>query len=143
MVIAPATANTISKMVNGACDNFLLAVYMSANCPIFYAPAMDLDMYAHPSTARNFQLLESYGNIQIPAEEGELASGLVGKGRMAEPETIISFMQQALKEDKKPLEGKTVDRKSTRLNSSHVAISYAVFCLKKKRKKDTRTTGQG
>jgi len=108
MVIAPATANTISKMVNGACDNFLLAVYMSANCPIFYAPAMDLDMYAHPSTARNFQLLESYGNIQIPAEEGELASGLVGKGRMAEPETIISFMQQALKEDKKPLEGKTV-----------------------------------
>lgn len=108
MLIAPATANTISKMVTGACDNFLLAVYMSANCPIFYAPAMDLDMYAHPSTARNFELLEGYGNIQIPAEEGELASGLVGKGRMAEPETIISFMERALKEEKKPLEGKTV-----------------------------------
>lgn len=107
MLIAPASANTISKMVNGACDNFLMAVYMSAKCPVFYAPAMDLDMYAHPSTARNFNLLESYGNIQIPAEEGELASGLIGKGRMAEPENIISFMANVLEEDK-PLLGKTV-----------------------------------
>src|SRR5690554_1692724 len=108
MLIAPATANTISKMVNGACDNFLMAVYLSVNCPVFYAPAMDLDMYAHPSTARNFELLKTYGNIQIPAEEGELASGLIGKGRMAEPENIISFMSKALEDDKKPLSGKTV-----------------------------------
>ncbi len=108
MLIAPATANTISKMVNGACDNFLMAVYMSAQCPIFYAPAMDLDMYKHPSTNRNFKLLESYGNIQIPAEEGELASGLIGQGRMAEPEDIISFMLDNLQEDKKPLSGKKV-----------------------------------
>lgn len=108
MLIAPATANTLSKMVNGACDNFLLAVYMSAQCPVFYAPAMDLDMYVHPSTKRNFELLESYGNIQIPAEEGELASGLVGKGRMAEPETIIAFMADFLNEDKKHLAGKKV-----------------------------------
>lgn len=108
MLLAPATANTISKMVNGACNNFLMAVYMSAKCPIFYAPAMDLDMYAHPSTTRNFKLLETYGNIQIPAEEGELASGLIGVGRMAEPETILSFIAKSLKADEKPLSGKTV-----------------------------------
>lgn len=108
MLIAPATANTLSKMVNGMCDNFLLAVYMSAECPVFYAPAMDLDMYKHPSTKRNFDILESYNNIQIPAEEGELASGLVGKGRMAEPENILAFMTNALQEEKQHLAGKKV-----------------------------------
>lgn len=108
MLIAPATANTISKMVNGACDNFLMAVYMSADCPVFYAPAMDLDMYKHPSTKRNFELLQSYGNIQIPAEEGELASGLIGRGRMAEPENILAFISDTLKEVEKPLSGKKV-----------------------------------
>lgn len=108
MLIVPATANTLSKMVNGTCDNFLLAVYMSAQCLVFYAPAMDLDMYKHPSTKRNFELLESYGNIQIPAEEGELASGLIGQGRMAEPEAILAFMGEAFQEDKKQLAGKKV-----------------------------------
>jgi len=94
MIIAPTTANTLSKMVSGAIDNLLLAVYCSAKCPIYFAPAMDLDMYKHPSTAANFEKLESYGNKMIPAGEGELASGLSGKGRMAEPEDILDFIQQ-------------------------------------------------
>lgn len=107
IIIAPVTANTLSKMVNGTCDNLLMAVYMSAQCPVFYAPAMDLDMYKHSSTNRNFKLLESYGNMQIPAEEGELASGLIGQGRMAEPEVILHFIEDALQEEKL-LSGKTV-----------------------------------
>lgn len=93
VLVAPCTANTLSKMVNGACDNLAMAVYMSAKCPVIVAPAMDLDMYAHPSTERNLQTLQSYGHHIIPAEYGELASGLVGKGRMAEPETIISVLK--------------------------------------------------
>lgn len=108
MLIAPATANTLSKMTNGTCDNLLLAVYMSASCPVFYAPAMDLDMYKHPSTQRNFKLLDSYGNLQIPAEEGELASGLIGQGRMAEPEVILAFMQENFRPKPQPLIGKKV-----------------------------------
>ena len=87
-LIAPLTANTLSKMATGGCDNLLLATYLSAKCPVFFAPAMDLDMYEHPSTQRNIALLESYGNIHIPSEYGELASGLVGKGRMASEETL-------------------------------------------------------
>ena len=87
-LIAPLTANTLSKMATGGCDNLLLATYLSAKCPVFFAPAMDLDMYEHPSTQRNIALLESYGNIHIPSEFGELASGLVGKGRMASEETL-------------------------------------------------------
>lgn len=89
IIMAPATANTLAKMASGICDNLVMATYLSAKCPVFFAPAMDLDMFIHPSTTRNIGLLKSYGNIEIEAEEGELASGLVGKGRMAEPENII------------------------------------------------------
>lgn len=93
MVIAPASANTIGKMALGLCDNMLLATYLSAKCPVFYAPAMDLDMWKHKSVTRNIDLLNSYGNILIPVENGELASGLTGEGRMAEPETIIEHLE--------------------------------------------------
>jgi phosphopantothenoylcysteine decarboxylase/phosphopantothenate--cysteine ligase len=93
MVIAPASANTIAKMANGNCDNMLLAVYLSAKCPVFFAPAMDLDMWKHKAVKRNIELLHSYGNLLIPVEHGELASGLVGDGRMAEPETIIQHLE--------------------------------------------------
>jgi len=89
MVIAPASANTIAKMTNGICDNLLLAVYLSARCKVFFSPAMDLDMLQHPSTQNNIQKLVAYGNELIDANYGELASGLVGHGRMAEPEEII------------------------------------------------------
>ena len=93
MIIAPCTANTLSNMADGTCDNLVLATYLSAKCPVYFAPAMDLDMYQHPSTKTNIQKLEENGNILIPAESGELASGLVGEGRMAEPENIISFIE--------------------------------------------------
>lgn len=106
-VVAPATANTLSKMANGNCDNLLLAVYLSAKCPMYYAPAMDLDMYKHPSTVETFKKLESFGSIQIPAEHGELASGLVGQGRMAEPEAIVSFLENDLAKNL-PLRGKKI-----------------------------------
>ncbi len=106
-LIAPTTANTLSKMANGTCDNLLLACYLSAKCPVYYAPAMDLDMYQHPSTAETFRKLESFGNIQIPAAFGELASGLVGQGRMAEPEEIVSFLENDLLK-KLPLRGKQI-----------------------------------
>ena len=107
IVIAPATANTLSKMANGICDNILVATYLSATCPIYFAPAMDLDMYKHPSTLSSFSKLKSYGNIIIPAESGELASGLSGVGRMAEPENIVSFLEKDL-ERKLPLLGKKI-----------------------------------
>ena len=107
MVIAPATANTLSKMVNGNCDNLVIATYLSAKCPVYFAPAMDLDMYIHPSTVQNFSALRSFGNLIIPAETGDLASGLSGQGRMAEPENIVSFIEADL-EDKLPLKGKTI-----------------------------------
>lgn len=93
MVIAPASANTMAKMANGICDNLLLATYLSARCPVFYAPAMDLDMYQHPATRKNIAALDEYGNHLIEAEFGELASGLVGSGRMAEPEHIIEHLE--------------------------------------------------
>jgi len=92
MIVAPATANTLARMANGLCDNMLLAVYLSARCPIFFAPAMDLDMWTHPATQKNISTLEQYGNHLIPAEHGELASGLVGVGRMAEPENILKTL---------------------------------------------------
>ncbi len=106
-IIAPATANTMSKMANGTCDNLLLAVYLSAKCPVYYAPAMDLDMYKHPTTQQSFKKLNSFGNIQIPATEGELASGLIGEGRMAEPIEIISFVEKSIF-DTLPLRGKKI-----------------------------------
>jgi phosphopantothenoylcysteine decarboxylase/phosphopantothenate--cysteine ligase len=107
MVIAPATANTMSKMANGACDNLLIAVYLSAKCPVYFAPAMDLDMYIHPSTLSSFKKLKEYGNCMIPAEKGELASGLTGEGRMAEPENIVAFLEADV-EKKLPLKGKKI-----------------------------------
>jgi len=107
MLIAPATANTLSKMANGNCDNLLIATYLSAKCPVYFAPAMDLDMYKHPSTLSSFNLLKQFGNIMIPAESGELASGLSGEGRMAEPENIIDFLEKDL-ESKLPLRGKKI-----------------------------------
>ncbi|WP_165749722.1 bifunctional phosphopantothenoylcysteine decarboxylase/phosphopantothenate--cysteine ligase CoaBC [Cellulophaga sp. Z1A5H] len=107
MIIAPATANTLSKMANGTCDNLLLAAYLSAKCPVFFAPAMDLDMYVHPSSKASFKKLTSYGNIMIPATSGELASGLHGEGRMAEPDAIVDFIKNYIIKGL-PLQGKKV-----------------------------------
>jgi len=107
MLIAPATANTMSKMHKGTADNLLIATYLSAKCPVFVAPAMDLDMYKHPSTKESLEKLTSYGNTIIPAETGELASGLEGEGRMSEPETIIAFMEKHIQQSL-PLFGKKV-----------------------------------
>jgi phosphopantothenoylcysteine decarboxylase / phosphopantothenate---cysteine ligase len=107
MIVAPATANTLSKMANGTCDNLLIATYLSAKCPVYFAPAMDLDMYKHPSTIASFKSLAQFGNTIIPAESGELASGLSGEGRMAEPENIIAFLEADL-ESKLPLKGKKI-----------------------------------
>src|ERR1700712_558903 len=106
-IIAPATANTLAKMANGLCDNLLTAVYLSAKCPVYFAPAMDLDMWKHPSTIQNIARLQSFGNILINPGTGELASGLHGEGRMAEPEEIISFISAEIKK-KLPLTGKKI-----------------------------------
>ncbi|WGH75805.1 bifunctional phosphopantothenoylcysteine decarboxylase/phosphopantothenate--cysteine ligase CoaBC [Tenacibaculum tangerinum] len=105
MLIAPATANTLSKMTHGTCDNLLLATYLSAKCPVYFAPAMDLDMYQHPSTKTSLESLQRFGNILIPATSGELASGLIGEGRMAEPEDIVRFIEKDIT-SKLPLHGK-------------------------------------
>jgi phosphopantothenoylcysteine decarboxylase/phosphopantothenate--cysteine ligase len=107
MLIAPATANTLSKMTNGTCDNLLLATYLSSKCPVYFAPAMDLDMYLHPSTKESLKKLQRFGNSLIPPTSGELASGLVGEGRMAEPEDIVAFIENDILE-KLPLKGKKV-----------------------------------
>lgn len=106
MVVAPLTANTLAKMANGVCDNLLMATYLSAKCQVMIAPAMDLDMYQHPTTKENLQKLETVGVKIIPAESGELASGLVGEGRMAEPEHILTYIQKHF-DRKLPLTGKT------------------------------------
>ena len=106
-IIAPATSNTLSSLAQGRCNNLLLATYLSAKCPVFVAPAMDLDMYTHPSNQKNIKLLASYGNQILPVGEGDLASGLEGKGRMMEPhqiaENIISYFNPSL-----PLKNKKV-----------------------------------
>lgn len=107
MLVAPASANTLAKMANGICDNLLSAVYLSAKCPVFVAPAMDLDMWKHESTQQNLEKLLSYGNQVIPPGEGELASGLYGAGRMAEPEDILSFLNDVVKKGL-PLLGKKI-----------------------------------
>lgn len=101
IIVAPCTANTLSKMVHGTCDNLAIAVYMSAKCPVMIAPAMDLDMYVHRSTENNLARAQSYGHHIIPAESGELASGLVGVGRMAEPETIVQHIKSYFTSDSK------------------------------------------
>lgn len=110
MLIAPASANTIAKFANGFCDHLLAAVYLSARCPVYLAPAMDLDMWAHKSTQDNITQLRSFGNKIIPPGTGELASGLFGEGRMAEPEDILSFLQKEVFDQNlfadRPLQGK-------------------------------------
>jgi phosphopantothenoylcysteine decarboxylase/phosphopantothenate--cysteine ligase len=97
MLIAPASANTLAKMAAGQSDNLLTAIYLSAKCPVYFAPAMDLDMWKHLATRQNIEQLQDYGNIMIPPASGELASGLYGEGRMAEPEDIISFLTDEIK----------------------------------------------
>ena len=106
-VIAPVTAKTLSKMANGRCDNLLISTYLSAKCPVFFAPAMDLDMFKHQSTQENINKLVSYGNIYIPPSDGELASGLYGKGRMAEPVDIITSIEKTIS-DELPLQNKNI-----------------------------------
>jgi phosphopantothenoylcysteine decarboxylase/phosphopantothenate--cysteine ligase len=100
MIVAPATANTIAKMANGICDNMVTATYLSAKCPVYIAPAMDLDMWKHPSTIQNLEKLNAYGNRIIPVGHGELASGLHGDGRMAEPEEILSYIFKDFSKEK-------------------------------------------
>ncbi|MCF8254948.1 MAG: bifunctional phosphopantothenoylcysteine decarboxylase/phosphopantothenate--cysteine ligase CoaBC [Bacteroidia bacterium] len=107
MIIAPASANTLAKMAHGICDNLLLATYLSARCPVFVAPAMDLDMFAHPATQNNLKLLSSFGNTIFEPNAGELASGLEGKGRMVEPEEILEFISNHFS-DQQILKGKKV-----------------------------------
>ncbi|MFT4834697.1 MAG: phosphopantothenoylcysteine decarboxylase/phosphopantothenate--cysteine ligase, partial [Flavobacteriaceae bacterium] len=94
MIVAPMSANTLSKFANGGCDNLVTATYLSAKCPVMVCPAMDLDMYQHPTTKKNLHTLQTNGNIIIEATFGELASGLTGEGRMAEPETLIERIQE-------------------------------------------------
>lgn len=109
LLVAPCTANTLAKMVHGICDNLVIATYLSAKCPVFIAPAMDLDMYAHPSTKENLEKAEKFGHYIIPSEFGELASGLEGQGRLAEPETILQKIEDFFAQNQsKNLEGKTV-----------------------------------
>jgi len=103
-MIAPASANTMAKMAGGIADNLLLTTYLSARCPVFVAPAMDLDMLNHPATKRNLEILHSFGNIILEPATGELASGLIGKGRMEEPEVLLDALKDyfASAEKKKP-----------------------------------------
>lgn len=105
MLVAPLTANTLAKMAHGLCDNMLLATYLSAKSKTIVAPAMDLDMYQHPAVKQNLELLSSFGNLVIPSETGELASGLIGEGRMAEPEHILDYLRAYFLK-KLPLHGK-------------------------------------
>jgi phosphopantothenoylcysteine decarboxylase / phosphopantothenate---cysteine ligase len=104
-LIAPATATTMAKMANGMPDNLLLATYLAAKCPVIFAPAMDVDMYNHPATRKNIEILKSFGNTMIEPASGELASGLEGKGRLPEPEEILSIVVSYMQEKKNsPLE---------------------------------------
>jgi phosphopantothenoylcysteine decarboxylase/phosphopantothenate--cysteine ligase len=108
ILVAPCTANTLAKISHGLCDNLVMAVYLSAKCPVFIAPAMDLDMYQHPTTKKNLETISGFGNYIIPAESGELASGLVGEGRMAEPETIFATLNDFFQEKKSGLKDKKI-----------------------------------
>lgn len=108
MLIAPASASTLSKMAHGHCDNLLIGTYLSARCPVAIAPAMDEDMWYHGSTQRNIQILREYGNHIIPVGTGSLASGLIGPGRMAEPEDIISYLENFFQPRNTKLQGKNI-----------------------------------
>ena len=108
MIIAPATANTLAKLANGICDNMIAACYLSARCPVFVAPAMDLDMWTHPATTENIERLKRHKVDVIPVGHGELASGLVGNGRMAEPEYIVTHLQRRLEAPIQDLKGKNI-----------------------------------
>ncbi len=108
MIVAPATANTLAKMANGISDNVIVTTYLSAKCPVFIAPAMDRDMWLHPSTQNNIELLRSFGDKIIPVGDGELASGLEGKGRMAEPDEIVDFIKASISKKKVLLNKKVV-----------------------------------
>jgi phosphopantothenoylcysteine decarboxylase/phosphopantothenate--cysteine ligase len=108
MLVAPATANTLAKMAHGVCDNMLTACYLSGRCPVFLAPAMDVDMWNHAATQRNVQRLQEDGNFLIPVGHGELASGLSGPGRMAEPEDILGFLEAYFRSSRPPLSGKRI-----------------------------------
>ena len=106
MLIAPCTASTLGKMANGVADNMLITTYLSMKAPVFIAPAMDLDMYQHPTTQANIQKLQSFGNLMIEPQSGFLASGLEGKGRMEEPEQIVRYLDNYFEE--KDLKGKKI-----------------------------------
>ena len=110
LLVAPASANTMAKMANGVCDNLLLTTYLSVRCPVMFAPAMDFDMFAHPATKHNLEILKSYGNMIIEPASGELASGLSGKGRMEEPENILIEVVKYF-ESKKKLKNKRIYNK--------------------------------
>ena len=114
MLVAPATASTIAKLANGIADNMLVTTYMSSKCPVFIAPAMDLDMFAHPSTQNNLEILKSFGNTIIEPATGELASGLTGKGRMEEPENILEIVVEHFSSSS-ILKDKTFMRQSRRV----------------------------
>lgn len=106
LIIAPTSANTLAKMATGACDNLLLATYLSAKCPTFFAPAMDLDMYRHPAVSENIEKLIGFGHHFIAAESGELASGLDGEGRLAEPENIVATLEEYFQKEQRLLNKK-------------------------------------
>jgi len=108
LLIAPCTANTLAKIAMGLCDNFLMSVYLSSKSPVMLAPAMDLDMYKHPTIKNNLQIVESFGNHVIPSENGELASGLIGEGRMAEPEEIFQHIEKLFNHKKDRLKDKKI-----------------------------------
>jgi phosphopantothenoylcysteine decarboxylase/phosphopantothenate--cysteine ligase len=123
MIIAPLSANTLGKMANGICDNLLLATYLSAKCPVLVAPAMDLDMYAHPTTTENLRKIASFGNEIVEAREGELASGLSGQGRMAEPEELLEVIIKKFNPDPKLRKKKVL----ITLGPTHEAIDPVRF----------------
>ena len=133
MLIAPCTASTLGKMANGIADNMLVTTYLSMKAPVFIAPAMDLDMYAHPSTQHNLDVLRSFGNIIIEPQSGFLASGLEGKGRMEEPENIIHALDDFFYEKKDELNSKSTENIPETAFSSSKLFCPTSFCLHNRR----------
>jgi phosphopantothenoylcysteine decarboxylase/phosphopantothenate--cysteine ligase len=123
LVIAPASANELAKMANGLCDNLLMAVYLSARCKVLFAPAMDLDMYKHPATQVNLKKLESFGNSMVEPNVGELASGLIGQGRMAEPEELVEAISKALGAGKKSIPTMNAGMTSSKKKAKKILIT--------------------